>query len=146
MGSRQVTLKVVFDTNSVISALVFGQGRLAWLRQAWASGTLVPLVCTQTAQELLRVLAYPKFGLTKDEMDELLGDFLPFAEIVEVVEEDYPTCRDPDDRVFLALAEQAGADAMVTGDDDLLALKEDFPIPILTPAELKDFLRRQATP
>lgn len=146
MGPQQVTLKVVFDTNSVISALVFGRGRLAWLRQAWASGTLLPLVCTQTAQELLRVLAYPKFGLTKDEMDELLGDFLPFAEIVEVVEEDYPACRDPDDRLFLALAKQAGADAVVTGDDDLLSLKEDFPIPILTPAELKDLLHRQATP
>jgi len=146
VGPRQVTLQVVFDTNSVISALVFGRGRLAWLRQAWASGALVPLVCTQAAQELLRVLAYPKFGLTKDEMDELLGDFLPFAEIVEVVKEDYPACRDPDDRVFLALAKQAGADALVRGDDDLLALKEDFPIPILTPAELKNLLNRQATP
>ena len=138
MGSPQVTMRVVFDTNCVVSALLFAKGRLSWLRAAWAGGGLVPLVCTQTAQELLRVLAYPKFDLTRGEMDELLGDFLPFAETVELRgDKPWPDCRDPNDRVFLALALQAGADALVTGDGDLLACKAGFPLPILTPEELR---------
>jgi hypothetical protein len=37
----------VFDTNVVVSALVFG-GRLRWLRQAWVSGAVMPIVCRET--------------------------------------------------------------------------------------------------
>ena len=47
-----------------------------------------------------------------------------------------PECRDPDDRKFLELARFAQADALVTGDQDLLALAAEFPVPIITPAEL----------
>ena len=134
-----MTYRVVFDTNTVVSALLFKDGRLAWLRRSWATGALTPLVCTETVAELLRVLAYPKFRLSRAEIDELLGDFLPFAEIVEVTGGEWPSCRDPDDRVFLALARQTGADALVTGDDDLLELRDTFPWRILTPAELKEW-------
>lgn len=127
-------------------SLLFGQGQLAWFRSAWAAGTLTPLVCNQTVQELLRVLAYPRFDLARSEMDELLGDFLPYAEIIELTDDPpWPECRDPHDRVFLALARQAHADALVTGDSDLLALKADFPIDILMPAELKARLAGKKT-
>ena len=47
-----------------------------------------------------------------------------------------PDCRDPDDRRFLELALAAPADALVTGDRDLLILQPVFSIPIITPAEL----------
>jgi predicted nucleic acid-binding protein len=33
-------VRAVFDTNVVVSALIFGR-RLAWLRQAWASGAAI---------------------------------------------------------------------------------------------------------
>ena len=72
-------MRAVFDTNVVISALVFG-GRLHWLRHAWAFGIVVPVVCRETTEELLRVLAYPKFQLDRREREALLADFLPFAE------------------------------------------------------------------
>jgi len=135
-----VSHRVVFDTNTVVSALLFENGRLAWLRGAWAEGALTPLVCRETVAELLRVLAYPKFQLGRAEIDELLGDFLPFAEIADARDEDQPDCRDPQDRIFLALARQAGADALVTGDSDLLELRGSFPVRILTPAELKEWV------
>ncbi len=135
-----MTRRVIFDTNTVVSALLFKDGRLAWLRRSWATGALTPLVCTETVAELLRVLAYPKFRLSRAEIDELLGDFLPFAEIFEVTGSDWPNCRDPHDRVFLALARQAGADALVTGDEDLLDLRDKFPWRIMAPAELKEWV------
>ena len=138
MGQRRVSLRVVCDTNTVVSALLFSKGRLAWLRTAWREGGVIPVVCKATVAELLRVLAYPKFRLSPDEREELLGDFLPFAEVVDAGDApDVVRCRDPDDRIFLELASMAGVDVLVTGDNDLLMLSDHFRIPILTPAELR---------
>ena len=140
MGAARVRCRAVCDTNTVVSALLFQQGRLAWLRRAWSAGAVVPLVCRKTVEELLRVLAYPKFGLDRFEIDDLLGDFLPYAEVIELSPEDWPACRDEGGRVFLALAQQAGADVLVTGDIDLLEVADSFSVKILTPAELEEDL------
>lgn len=129
--------RVVLDTNIVLSALVFHAGRLAWVRQAWQQGRLKPLVCKHTVSELLRVLAYPKFRLTAQEQQELLADFLPYAEVVELPAQwpDLPKCRDEKDQVFLVLAHVAQVDALVTGDADLLSMGDAISQPILTAEE-----------
>jgi len=108
----------------VLSALVFGGGATATVRQAWQSGCLLPLASTVTAQELIRVLAYPKFKLSAAEQRELLADCLPYAEVVTIPQPPprVPDCRDPDDLPFLHLAKAGKADLLVTGDADLLAL------------------------
>lgn len=59
--------RVVLDTNIVLSALLFNNSRLAWGRRGWQAKKIRPLVCTETVNELLRVLAYPKFKLTAEE-------------------------------------------------------------------------------
>jgi len=117
-------LRTVLDTNAVLSSLVFTGGPAARLRQAWQAGRLLPLVSTTTVQELMRVLAYPKFKLTGDEQQELLADYLPWAEVVTVPEPPprVPACRDIHDLPFLHLAVAGRADVLVTGDADLLAL------------------------
>lgn len=130
-------MRAVFDTNVVVSALIFGR-RLAWLRNAWASRQLVPVVCRQTTDELLRVLAYPKFRLSAADRAALLEDYLPHAEIVLLSEPppELPVaCRDRDDAVFLALAVAAGT-PLISGDADLAALRDTAPIELLTVAEL----------
>ena len=48
-----------------------------------------------------------------------------------------PQCRDPHDEMFIRLAYAAKAGAIVTGDDDLLALAPESLIPILTPAAFR---------
>jgi uncharacterized protein len=78
--------RVVLDTNVVLSALVFGKGPTAQLRAAWQRGDFVPLLSTATAQELVRVLAYPKFRLDAQSQQELLADYLPHALVVQVPE------------------------------------------------------------
>jgi putative PIN family toxin of toxin-antitoxin system len=137
MGSPIVTLRVVFDTNTVISALLFSEGQLAWLRTVWRQGTIVPLISKATTEEIVRVLGYPKFHLDAADQEELLGDFLPFAEIIEAVLPTgaAPICRDKHDQIFLELAVTSKADALVTGDADLLVLAEQSPISIMTPAD-----------
>ncbi len=53
---------MVLDTNLVLSALLFPQGRLAFLRHAWQETRFFPLASKTTAAELIRVLAYKDFG------------------------------------------------------------------------------------
>jgi len=118
----------------------FSAGQAGLDRGAWSAGAVVPLVCKETVEELLRVLAYPKFRLDRKEIDDLLGDFLPFAVAIELSPDDWPNCRDEDDRMFLALAQQAQADVLITGDADLLGVAETFSVKILTPAALKQML------
>ncbi len=134
-------LRTVLDTNVLVSALLFPEGSTSWLRRMWRSRTILPLVSRETASELVRVLGYPKFSLTGHERDDLLADYLPYCEPV-VVEEPLPLpdCRDPFDRPFLALAVSSQADALVTGDADLLALAPDFSVAIITPSALKERL------
>jgi predicted nucleic acid-binding protein len=79
-----VIRRVVFDTTVVVSAMVFANGRLAWLRGHWATGDSVPLVSRFTVAELTRVLTYPKFQLSADDRRELLGEYLPYCEIIKV--------------------------------------------------------------
>jgi putative PIN family toxin of toxin-antitoxin system len=127
--------RVVLDTNVVLSALVFGKGVTAMLRVAWQASRFVPLVSTPTAKELVRVLGYPKFRLSVDDQHELLADYLPFAEVVRMPEQQpaVPACRDVFDLPFLQLAAAGRAEALVTGDADLLTLAGLGPCPILTP-------------
>ena len=51
-------------------------------------------------------------------------------------------CRDPLDRHFLELALFARADALVTGDRDILALAPGFPVPVVSPEAAKALLQR----
>ena len=121
-------LRVVLDTNVVLSALVFGGGQAGQLRRAWQAGAFVPLVSAVTVQELMRVLAYPKFSLSRAEQDELLADFLPYAQTVRMPQPPppVPECRDPLDVPFLQLAVAGQAQRLVSGDKDLLVLAQAF--------------------
>jgi putative PIN family toxin of toxin-antitoxin system len=134
-----MTQRVVLDTNIVLSALLFTTGRLVWIRDAWQHQRLQPLICRETVHELLRVLAYPKFRLSAEARQDLLYDFLPYAEVVTLPTPwpDLPICRDKGDQVFLALHHVGKADALVTEDTDILALREVFPGRIWTADELK---------
>lgn len=133
-----MTRRVVLDTNVVLSALLFTAGRLAWMRHAWQRQQLLPVVCKETVNELLRVLAYPKFKLTPEEQRDLLADFLPYAQAVELPTPwpELPICRDEKDQAFLVLAHVAKAYALVTGDADILAMRSAISGLIVTPDQL----------
>lgn len=134
--------RVVLDTNTVLSALLFVNGRLVPLRTAWQLGALTPLLCAQTVEELLRVLAYPKFKLTSEEREELLADYLPYGEVVAPwqTKPAVPECRDGQDQIFLDLAAVGAAHWLVTGDKDLLDLSGHVQFQIITPAAAIELL------
>jgi len=121
-------MRVVLDTNVVLSALVFGGGAAARVRQAWQQRVFVPLASSATVQELMSVLAYPKFRLTPGEQEELLADYLPYTRVVRIPQPPpaVPACRDAFDPPFMHLAVAGRAKLLVSGDRDLLALAEAF--------------------
>ena len=115
---------------------------MLWLRRAWAGGTVTPVICRETVAELLRVLAYPKFRLSVADRDALLGDYLPFAEVVALPmpPPQLPiACRDQADALFLQLTIASAADLLVSGDADLAALSDAYPI--VSPSALEQRLQ-----
>ena len=127
--------RVVLDSNVVLSALLFTRGHLTWIRRAWARGAFVPLASRATIEELVRVLAYPKFGLDAQDVASVLADYLPFAETVPVEAEGWgiPKAPDPDDQIFLDLAVAGGASFLVTGDNVLLRVAAPEGIRVVSP-------------
>jgi putative PIN family toxin of toxin-antitoxin system len=119
------TPRLVLDTNCLVSALLFKSGRLSALRRVWQRGVIRPIVCKETVAELILVLAYPKFRLSKEDIDILLAEFLPFAETCRVTHpaRPIPGLSDPSDAVFIHLARQSQADLLVSGDAHLLRLE-----------------------
>jgi predicted nucleic acid-binding protein len=112
-------------------------GRWPWIRTAWQSRLIQPVVAEPTVRELMRVLTYPQFHLSAVELEQLLADLLPWCETwgTPISSADQQV-RDPKDQIVVDLALTARVSALVSGDADLLALKNQFnPMQVFTPAE-----------
>lgn len=122
-------VRVVLDTNCLVSALIFSRGKAGQLRAAWQRGDVIPLVCRESITELIRVLGYPKFKLDQEDIESLLADILPWAETLEmdISHDAIESLRDKDDAVFIRLAQAAGAAFLISGDKHLLELRDIFP-------------------
>jgi uncharacterized protein len=137
----EAALRVVLDTNVLLSALVFTGGVMGRFRTLWTSEAILPCTSKEAVEELIRVLANPKFKLSSPEQRSLLADYLPFAQITDVAantqQASLPMCRDPLDQMFLVLAQASGADYLVSGDQDLLVLANTpkLPFRILKPVD-----------
>lgn len=85
--------------------------------------------------------------LTRSERETLLADFLPYVETMKIerTPEGLPEIRDTDDIIFLAFAAAAHADALVSGNSDIFAVRGQFQMPILTVSEFADWLQRNGT-
>uniref|UniRef100_A0A831UFN7 Putative toxin-antitoxin system toxin component, PIN family n=1 Tax=Geobacter metallireducens TaxID=28232 RepID=A0A831UFN7_GEOME len=141
MGKKIDPPLVVIDTNVLVSCLLFG-GRLAPLCDLWTKRRIVPLLSRETFDEFRRVLTYPKFSLTAEEIRSLIDlEILPYFDVVEVTETVADACRDPHDDKFLAVAVAGRAAWLITGDKDLLELHTCRETRIVAPG---DFLREIA--
>lgn len=135
MGQELTSLRVVLDTNVLVSALLFG-GRAGMLREMWNNCRIIPLVSKETFAEFRRVLSYPKFKLSQREIRAILNEeILPYVEAVEITEQLTGISRDPHDDMFLAVAASGGARYLVTGDQDLLVVKNYGNTQIITVSE-----------
>jgi hypothetical protein len=114
--------RVVFDTNILISAYLWGGAPRRALEQV-REGRWALLASRQTFDELIRVLGYRKFGLTASEIRPILDDIIALSEVVEVNRPVAVIREDPSDNIFLELAGEGRAAFLVSGDRHLLRLK-----------------------
>ena len=131
--------RYVFDTNVVVSALLFSQGKPAQaLEIALEQGEL--LVSEEIVRELNDVLSREKFEPYAGEADRarFLQALLQEARLVET-REVIRACRDAKDDKYLEVAVSGDAQCIVSGDEDLLLLHPFRGIAILKPG---DFLER----
>ena len=114
--------RVVIDTNVFISAVLFG-GTAEKLRTLWQNEEIIFLISKEITEECIRVLSYPKFNLTKTEINYILEEELfPFVEPVKVTTEINLVKDDVEDNKFIALAVDGKAKDIISGDKHLLSL------------------------
>ena len=133
-------IKVVIDTNVVISALLFG-GTPGELINLWKAGHIVPLVSKEISEEYIRVLAYPKFELTATEIEYIFyQEILPFFHVITSNPSKPAITSDPSDDKFIHCALSGNAEYIISGDDHLLSFKTFDKIRIVNPSEFLNLL------
>ena len=139
MGQEKM-ITIVIDTNVVISALLFGGGP-GKLIELWKKNRIRPLISEEIMTEYLRVLAYPKFKLSEEEINYIIHqEILPFFKVVKSIPGPSIIKKDPDDDKFIQCAEAGNANIIISGDSHLLALKSYHSITILTPTQFLEIL------
>ena len=138
-------MRVVLDTNVVVSALLWG-GTPERLIEAAGDGLLYLVTTEALVAELAGILGRARFDVKLRQRNlsaaEIVARYREIAEIVEAAPIAELRLRDPDDAAVLACALAARAEAIVSGDDDLHALGSYQDIPVLSPA---DCLKRITT-
>ena len=139
-------MRLVLDTNVWLDWLVFADAGAAPVKKAVARGAAAVFISAACEVELVRVLGYHLSGraLDAEAQATALAQCRAIARDVRDCTEPHaiaelPHCVDPDDQMFLELARDCRADALITKDRDLLALatRKVTPLPfrILTPRE-----------
>ena len=127
------SLRVVLDTNVLVSGLAYPGSIPGRILGAWRQGGVDVVLSRFILDELVRVLPrLPRITLGIPEIRDLADSFMFMAEMVEPVAELEEKLRDSSDQQVLGTLRAAEADYLVTGDKDLLALAELYPI--VTPA------------
>ena len=131
-------MRLVFDTNVIVAGLV-SEGLCHEVIEAHLPGHTA--ILSRTLWDELVEKLRDKFDLSADDLP-LLDLYRRHATWVEPQPLEKPACRDPDDDWVLATAVAGQAEAIVTGDGDLLALGKYQGVAILTPRQFIERLAR----
>lgn len=130
--------KIIIDTNLWISHLI--SGSLKSLDDLIVSGIVRLVFSEELFTEFIEVVSRPKFRkyFSEKDIDNLQDLFNNYGEIIKVTTT-VDLCRDPKDNFLLNLCIDSEADYLITGDNDLLVIKEIENCTILT---YSDFVRK----
>ena len=121
-------MRVVLDTNILISALISSPSPSAQLLALWRRRKFDLLTSAQQLEEFSRATRYPRVRTRA-----IIIKNLPKLDVSS----------DPDDNYLFALAETGQAQFLVTRDKPLLGLKRHKSTRIVTPAALLELLKDQ---
>ncbi len=126
-------LRVVLDTNVLVSGLAYPGSIPGRILQLWHQGSLHLILSQYILDEMVRVLPrLRRITLSPREIRDLADSFMFLATLIEPAAEPESALRDPMDQPVLATLRASVADYLITGDKDLLALADKYPI--VTPA------------
>lgn len=135
-------MRAVIDTSILIRAVLNPRGTVGPILERLRKAVYTLLYSLPLMEEIVDVLSRERFrtkyGIRKQDIEALFMFLILRGEGV-VPQERIEACRDPKDDKLLEIAVEGKADALVTGDGDLLVLHPFRGIPIIGPAE---FLRR----
>lgn len=133
------TLRIILDTNVLLSGIAYPTGIPGKIMANWRHGSVEVLLAPFILNELRRVLPRleHRHGLSASEIGDVIDILAIQAEVIEPFPISDPELRDANDQpvlgTLLAAIHAGGADYLVTGDKDLLALAGRYSI--ITPAE-----------
>ncbi len=134
-------MRVVIDTNVLLSGLIRPLGAPGAVVRAVRDGRIVPILTRAMLEEIGAVLSRPwlqtKYGLDPDAVETILRFLVTRGELVEPGIE-IRRCRDPRDDMFLEAAVSASADRLVTGDKDLLDIGSVEGVAIVSARQMAD--------
>lgn len=140
-------LRVVIDTNVIVSGILSRKGAPVELLKAWRERRFLLLTSLAIVAEVRAVLQYPrirkKYPLSNDDIEQTITLLEHDALLVKGeanVAGSVPD--DPKDEMFLACALDGTADVIVSGDHHLIDLESYRDIPIMTPRQFLDQLRQ----
>jgi len=133
------SIQVVLDTNVIISGMAYTSSVSGKIMQAWRSGAIEVYLSDYILDEVRRVLPRlrHRHGLSDAEVDDLVDIMSFLAEIIYPADLPADAVRDRKDTPvrgsLVTAAHHHSVDYLVTGDKDLLALAEIYPI--ISPSE-----------
>jgi putative PIN family toxin of toxin-antitoxin system len=136
-------LRVVVDPNVLVSAVIAPDGTSAALIRAGFAGRYRIVACPALIDELAEVLTRPKLAryVSAEEAAAFVDAIFGAVEMHDDPEIRQQVLRDPDDEYLVALANEASADLIVSGDHDLL--DASVTPAVVDPRELLERLQEQ---
>lgn len=127
-------IRIVLDTNVLISALLFG-GNPQTVLEKTIMGQVSLVLSRNILNELQGVLCGKKFGYRPEIARSIVGELETIGELVAPTRKIAVVKADPYDNLILECAVKAKVDYVVSGDNHLLELKRFEGIPIMSPAQ-----------
>ncbi len=139
-------MRAVIDTNIFIRALIRPQGTVGPVIPRLAKREYTLVYSVPIRNELIAKLALPrirvKYKLTDTEVEALLDLIALRGELVTTGRK-VKVCRDPKDDMVIEAALAGSAECVVTGDDDLLSLRNFETLRFITPRHFLAALDRE---
>jgi len=140
-------MRVVLDTNVIVSRYIVLLGKPAQILTRWEDGAFDLIVSPLLLAEVRKVLCYPRIrkrhGLNDAEIDARIRRIQTFASVVVPDRHIRAVVDDPDDDMLIECAVAGSAEFLITGDQHLLLLGSYSGIQIVTPVIFLAYLNQQ---